>query len=189
MRIATDIGGTFTDLVAVDEKGKTILGKSHTTPPNFEEGVIEVIKKRVELRPKKSQIFIHGTTDDYQCSDGEKGCKDWDWITTKGFRDVLELARCNRPDLFNMVFAKPRPFIPRYLRREVAERIAYDGKIVIPLEETDIEKAVEYFKEEGVEAVAVLVLSILMPMMFTSAGQWRRSKNCGRKSLSLLLSK
>lgn len=157
MRIATDIGGTFTDLVAVDEKGKTILGKSHTTPPNFEEGVIEVIKKS-GITPKEITDFIHGTTTIINALTERKGAKTG-LITTKGFRDVLELARCNRPDLFNMVFAKPRPFIPRYLRREVAERIAYDGKIVIPLEETDIEKAVEYFKEEGVEAVAVCFIN------------------------------
>ena len=58
-----------------------------------------------------------------------------------------------------MVFAKPRPFIPRYLRREVSERITYDGQIVTPLEEKDIEAAVEYFKKEGVEAIAVCYIN------------------------------
>ena len=72
---------------------------------------------------------------------------------------MLEIARCNRPDLFNMVFAKPRPFIPRYLRREVSERVSYDGKVVTPLAEEDIRAAVEYFKKEQVEAIAVCYIN------------------------------
>lgn len=157
MRIATDIGGTFTDLVAIDQSGRTILAKSHTTPPNFEEGVIQVIEKS-GISPEEAVDFIHGTTTIINALTERKGAKTG-LVTTKGFRDVLELARCNRPDLFNMVFAKPRPFIPRYLRQEVSERIAYDGKVVLPLSEADVEKAVEYFRGEGVEAIAVCYIN------------------------------
>lgn len=157
MRVATDIGGTFTDLVAVDAQGKTILTKSHTTPPNFEEGVIDVIKKS-GIRPEEIEDFIHGTTTIINALTERKGAKTA-LITTKGFRDVLEIARCNRPDLFNMVFAKPRPFIPRYLRKEVTERVAYDGTVLIPLVEEDIKAAVEYFRKEGVEAIAVCYIN------------------------------
>ncbi len=157
MRVATDIGGTFTDLVAVDDQGKTILTKSHTTPPNFEEGVIRVIEKS-GVRPEEIEDFIHGTTTIINALTERKGAKTG-LITTKGFRDVLEIARCNRPDLFNMVFAKPRPFIPRYLRREVSERVSYDGKVVTPLAEEDIRAAVEYFKKEQVEAIAVCYIN------------------------------
>ena len=148
MRVATDIGGTFTDLVAVDDQGKTILTKSHTTPPNFEEGVC----------PQEIKDFIHGTTTIINALTERKGAKTA-LITTKGFRDVLEIARCNRPDLFNMVFAKPRPFIPRYLRKEVEERVSFDGKVVTPLNEEDIKAAVEYFKKEKVEAIAVCYIN------------------------------
>lgn len=157
MRVATDIGGTFTDLVAVDDQGKTILTKSHTTPPNFEEGVIKVIQKS-GVCPQEIKDFIHGTTTIINALTERKGAKTA-LITTKGFRDVLEIARCNRPDLFNMVFAKPRPFIPRYLRKEVTERVSFDGKIVTPLNEDDIRTAVEYFKKEKVEAIAVCYIN------------------------------
>ena len=157
MRVATDIGGTFTDLVAVDDQGKTILTKSHTTPQNFEEGVIKVIQKS-GVCPQEIKDFIHGTTTIINALTERKGAKTA-LITTKGFRDVLEIARCNRPDLFNMVFAKPRPFIPRYLRKEVEERVSFDGKIVTPLNEDDIRTAVEYFKKEKVEASAVCYIN------------------------------
>lgn len=157
MRVATDIGGTFTDLVAVDDQGKTILTKSHTTPPNFEEGVIKVIQKS-GVCPQEIKDFIHGTTTIINALTERKGAKTA-LITTKGFRDVLEIARCNRPDLFNMVFAKPRPFIPRYLRKEVEERVSFDGKIITPLNEDDIRTAVEYFKKEKVEAIAVCYIN------------------------------
>lgn len=157
MRVATDIGGTFTDLVAVDDQGKTILTKSHTTPPNFEEGVIKVIQKS-GVCPQEIKDFIHGTTTIINALTERKGAKTA-LITTKGFRDVLEIARCNRPDLFNMVFAKPRTFIPRYLRKEVEERVSFDGKVVTPLNEEDIKAAVEYFKKEKVEAIAVCYIN------------------------------
>lgn len=157
MRVATDIGGTFTDLVAVDAKGRTILTKSHTTPPNFEEGVINVMEKS-GINSGSITDFIHGTTTIINALTERKGAKTA-LITTKGFRDVLEIARCNRPDLFNMVFAKPRPFIPRYLRKEVRERVNYKGEILTPLEEADIKEAVDYFKKEGVEAIAVCYIN------------------------------
>jgi len=157
LRVATDIGGTFTDLVAVDEQGRTILTKSHTTPPNFEEGVIDVMNKS-GISPEEITDFIHGTTTIINALTERKGAKTG-LITTKGFRDVLEIARCNRPDLFNMVFAKPRPFIPRYLRKEVRERVSYKGEILVPLVEEDIREAVEYFKKERVEAIAVCYIN------------------------------
>lgn len=157
MRVATDIGGTFTDLVAVDDRGNTISTKSHTTPPKFEEGVINVIKKS-GIQPQEIVDFIHGTTTIINALTERNGAKTA-LITTKGFRDVLEIARCNRPDLFNMVFAKPRPFIPRYLRKEVAERVSFDGQIVTPLCEQDIREAIDYFKKEQVEAIAVCYIN------------------------------
>ena len=78
--------------------------------------------------------------------------------TTKGFRDVLEIARGNRPDLFNFDFAKPRPFVPRYLRREVAERVSHKGEVLIPVELTEIAPIVEAFRAEGVESIAIRFL-------------------------------
>jgi N-methylhydantoinase A len=157
MRVATDIGGTFTDLVAVGEHGLVVTRKCHTTLPDLEEGVIDVINKGgVDFG--KIADFIHGTTTIINALTERKGAKTA-LITTKGFRDVLEIARCNRPDLFNLVFAKPRPFVPRYLRAEVGERVSYDGKILLPLDAADIEEAVARFKKEKVEAVAICFIN------------------------------
>ena len=157
MRVATDIGGTFTDLVAVGEHGSAVVSKCHTTPPDFEEGVIDVIR-RAEVDPGEIADFIHGTTTIINALTERKGAKTA-LITTKGFRDVLEIARCNRPDLFNLVFAKPKPFIPRYLRAEVDERVGWDGKILRPLSVADVEAAVGRFRKEGVEAIAICFIN------------------------------
>ena len=158
MRVATDIGGTFTDLVAIDDCGNLLFEKAHTTPPNFEQGVMDVIKKS-GIEPRSIVEFFHGTTTIINALTERKGAKTA-LLTTKGFRDVLELARGNRPDLFNMVFEKPVPFIPRYLRREVEERVAYDGKVITPLNRKNIQKAVEYFKKERVESIAVCYINL-----------------------------
>lgn len=83
------------------------------------------------VSPESITAFFHGTTTIINALTERKGAKTA-LLTTKGFRDVLELARGNRPDLFNMVFEKPAPFIPRYLRREVTERVSYDGKVITP---------------------------------------------------------
>ena len=128
MKVATDIGGTFTDLVAIDENGGLILEKAHTTPPNFDQGVMDVLEKS-GLEPKSISAFFHGTTTIINALTERKGAKTA-LITTKGFRDILELARGNRPDLFNLVFEKPEPFVPRYLRREVTERVSYKGEVM-----------------------------------------------------------
>ena len=157
MKVATDIGGTFTDLVAIDETGNLILEKAHTTPPNFDQGVMDVLHKS-GLEPKSIDAFFHGTTTIINALTERKGAKTA-LITTKGFRDILELARGNRPDLFNLVFEKPEPFVPRYLRREVTERISYKGEVLTPLNEEDIAKAVEYLKKEQVEAIAVCYIN------------------------------
>ena len=145
MKVATDIGGTFTDLVAIDEFGSLILEKAHTTPPNFDQGVMDVLEKS-GLEPRSIDAFFHGTTTIINALTERKGAKTA-LITTKGFRDILELARGNRPDLFNLVFEKPAPFVPRYLRREVTERISYKGEVITPLCEEDIAKAVDYMSD------------------------------------------
>ncbi|MDR1203877.1 MAG: hydantoinase/oxoprolinase family protein [Peptococcaceae bacterium] len=157
MRIATDIGGTFTDLVAMDEKGDMRTLKGDTTPPDFERGVIRVIEKS-GLNPQSFTAFIHGTTTIINALTERKGAKTG-LITTKGFRDVLEIARCNRPDLFNLVFAKPKPFIPRYLRFEVEERMSHEGEVIAPLNRDDVARAVEAMKKEGVQAVAICFIN------------------------------
>ncbi|MCC3646797.1 hydantoinase/oxoprolinase family protein [Cytobacillus oceanisediminis] len=156
MRVATDIGGTFTDLVFVDQQGKIGVAKSHTTPPNFEKGVLDVISVS-GINTDQLETFIHGTTVIINALTERKGVKTG-LITTKGFRDVLEIARGNRPDLFNIHYEKPLPFVPRYLRQEVEERMNYKGEVVQALHKERLKEIIEYFKKEKVEAIAVSFL-------------------------------
>ncbi|MGW8428438.1 hydantoinase/oxoprolinase family protein [Peribacillus simplex] len=156
MRVATDIGGTFTDLVYVTEQGNFGVAKSHTTPPNFEQGVMDVVAKS-EVDEKAITTFIHGTTVIINALTEKKGVKTG-LITTKGFRDVLEIARGNRPDLFNTRYEKPEPFVERALRREVEERLNYKGDVLTALNRNQVKEIIEFFKKEKVEAVAVAYL-------------------------------
>lgn len=162
MRVATDIGGTFTDLVCLefDEKtGKPTgvkVAKSDTTPSNFENGILNTITK-ANLDLKEINFFAHGTTVVINALTERKGAKTA-LITTAGFRDVLEIARCNRPDLFNFNFVKQPPFVPRYLRFEVEERLNYKGEVLKELNTENLTDIIKTCKEEGVEAIAVCLL-------------------------------
>lgn len=156
MKIATDIGGTFTDLAYIGADQQIHYGKTSTTTGNYEKGIINVINES-GLDKKAMDSFIHGTTVIINALTERKGAKTG-LITTKGFRDVLEIARGNRPDLFNVQYKKPQPFVARYLRLEVDERLDYQGEVIRPLKESDIQKAVEFFKEQGVESIAVSFL-------------------------------
>lgn len=154
MRIATDIGGTFTDLVYLDEgTGEIGTAKVSSTPSNYSKGVIGALIK-AKLNTENADFFVHGSTVVINVLTERKGVKTG-LITTKGFRDVLEIGRCNRPDLYNFYYTKPKPFVPRYLRQEVEERINFKGEEIIVLNENDVRKAVEKLKSEGVEAIAV----------------------------------
>lgn len=156
MRVATDIGGTFTDLVYVDENGNIGIEKSSTTPPNFEKGVVNVLNK-AKINDDEISMFIHGTTVIINALTERKGAKTG-LITTKGFRDVLEIARGNRPDLFNVRYKKPEPFVERYLRKEVNERLNNKGEVLKELDLEELKEIVDFFKKEKVEAIAISYL-------------------------------
>lgn len=156
MRVATDIGGTFTDLVYADNHGNFGVAKAHTTPSEFEEGVMNVLQKS-RINPESIELFIHGSTVIINALTERKGVK-VGLISTQGTRDVLEIARGNRPDLYNFRYQKPAPFVERYLRMEVEERLNYRGEIISPLNEAQISSILEYFKKENVEAIAVCYL-------------------------------
>ena len=157
MRVASDIGGTFTDLVFFDEiTGKTGTTKASTTPAAFEGGVADTVVK-AEIDAAGISSFIHGSTVVINTLTERKGAKTG-LITTKGFRDVLEITRGNRPDLYNMYYEKPKPFVPRRYRLEVRERTSSRGEVVEPLNAEDVKSAVTFFISEGIEAVAVCFL-------------------------------
>ncbi len=153
-RVAIDIGGTFTDFVGLEEgSGKVVLEKALTTPANFAEGVIHTIRKS-GIDPKEIRQFVHGTTVVINALTERKGAKTA-LITTRGFRDVLEIQRANRTDMYNLFYQKPKPFVPRRFRFEVRERLNYKGEVLQPLVEEDVVATVEACKKAGVEAIGV----------------------------------
>ncbi|MGC6329007.1 hydantoinase/oxoprolinase family protein [Rhizorhabdus sp. FW153] len=162
MRAASDVGGTFTDLVfySVDaqtgDPGPIQIAKADTTPPVFEEGVINAIAK-AGLTPAALDFFAHGSTVVINALTERKGVKTA-LITTKGFRDVLEIARGNRPDLFNFVFKKPAPFVERYLRVELTERTTFKGDVTTPVDLAPLGPMIDRFRADGVGAIAVCFL-------------------------------
>ena len=161
IRVATDVGGTFTDLVCfetdhVTGEARIITAKSDTTPPNFEQGVLNVLAKG-GVDPKSVDFLAHGTTVVINALTERKGVK-VGLITTEGFRDTLEIARGNRPDFFNLHYEKPKPFVPRYLRRELPGRISYKGVELKPLDLSGLPEILDDFRKEGVEAIAICFL-------------------------------
>ena len=155
--LAIDIGGTFTDLAAVDRRdGSLILSKVASTPSQLQEGVLSALE-RSELRPRDVGAFIHGSTVVINAITERRGARTA-LVTTEGFRDVLEIGRANRPDLYNLSYRKPKPFVPRRLRFEVRERISHGGAIIVPLDESTIESVAERLRALDVDAVAICFL-------------------------------
>ncbi|WP_411034812.1 hydantoinase/oxoprolinase family protein [Shinella sp. BYT-45] len=161
IRVATDVGGTFTDLVCFETDHATgefrvTTAKSDTTPPDFEQGVLNVLEKG-GVDPKTVDFLAHGTTVVINALTERKGVK-VGLITTEGFRDSLEIARGNRPDFFNLHYRKPEPFVPRYLRRELPGRFDYHGTEMKPLDLSGLPAILDDFRADGVEAIAVCFL-------------------------------
>jgi N-methylhydantoinase A len=160
-RVSTDVGGTFTDLVYFETDGKTGVqtirtAKSDSTPPDFEKGVLNVLEK-AHIDLPSVNFFAHGTTVVINALTERKGAK-VGLITTLGFRDILEIGRGNRPDLFNLKYIKPVPFVERYLRREVPGRMDYKGHETTPLDLADLDAILQDFRADGVEAIAICLL-------------------------------
>ncbi|MDA4121464.1 MAG: hydantoinase/oxoprolinase family protein [Thaumarchaeota archaeon] len=155
LRVAIDVGGTFTDLCALDEAtGQFTFVKDETTPANYATGVVKVVRKSGIKGEKIDRFIGTGSTMVINALTERKGAKTL-LVTTKGFRDVLEIQRSNRTDLYNMRYVKPVPFVPRRLRVEVDERVSYSGKEVRPLNSDDVAKVIELCNREKVEAIAI----------------------------------
>ncbi len=156
-RIGVDIGGTFTDIVFIDDETRQInVNKARTTPQDIRQGVMDAVKKlRVEI--SDVALFIHGTTAGINAVVQGKGAK-VGLITTRGFTDVLEMGRGDKKELYDYMWKKPKPLVPRHLRLPVSERINYQGEVIEPLNETDVKEAIARFKENGIEAIAVGLL-------------------------------
>lgn len=163
-RIGIDIGGTFTDLVAVDAEGKVIIAKYPTTPADQSIGLVEGLAVlATELNISRDQLLaetsliIHGTTAATNALLERKGAK-VGMLTTEGFRDVIEQREGLKPDRYNVRLPPEPVLIPRSLRLPVKERIRFDGKNEIELDEQSVRDAIEVFKKSAVNAVAVCCL-------------------------------
>jgi len=160
-KIGIDIGGTFTDVVMLDElTGETVTGKLLSTPKDLSEGVtviFERILKETQIDPRQIVAAIHGTTVATNSIIERKGAKTA-LLTTKGFRDVLEIGREIRYSLYDLYLQMPQPLVPRYLRREVDERLDKDGNIITQMEPDELLDVLSDLDSEEVEAFAVCFL-------------------------------
>ena len=155
--MAVDTGGTFTDIVYIDDDTmQIIVDKVPTTPSDLGKGVLEAIRK-INIGISGVALFIHGTTAGLNTIAQRTGAK-VGLITTKGFTDILEMTRSSRKDVYNYLWKKPEPLVPRYLRRGVSERTGYTGEIVERLDEKEVKEVVGKLKEDGVESIAVCLL-------------------------------
>jgi len=160
-RIGVDIGGTFTDVVLIDETaGRIGAAKVATTPGDVTRGVIDGLRQglaRYEVDPAAVALLAHATTIVTNALLEKKGAKAG-FVTTRGFRDVLELRRSSRADLYDLFQDAPAVLVPRRWRFEVTERIDAQGEIVTPLAEDEIDGVVAAIRDAGIETVAVSLL-------------------------------
>ena len=155
-RVGIDIGGAFTDLVSIDPDGDVESIKVDSTVKP-EEGVINSIKEYGN-KIKTMESILHCQTVVINSIVQRDGAT-VGLITTKGFRDVLEIQRANRRDIYNLVYKKPLPFVPRYLRRVVDERSSADGEVLQDVDLSKLEDIISGFNQENVESIAVSLVN------------------------------
>jgi len=160
-RVGVDIGGTFTDLVLIEDNGRTTFAKVSSTPTHPEEAVLVGIRQIVEkvgLTTGDIAEVLHGTTVGSNTLLQKVGARTG-LITTKGFRDVLEIGRVRTPTMFDLGWDKPEPLVARRYRREVDERVTADGRILKPLDRDEVVQIGTFFKAEGIRSVAICFIN------------------------------
>ncbi|MFN0303180.1 MAG: hydantoinase/oxoprolinase family protein [Burkholderiales bacterium] len=156
-RVAADVGGTFTDVVSFDEAtGESCFGKTLTTPEHLVEGIVTGVHKADTPFPG-TRLFLHGTTIAINTILERTGAHTA-LLTTKGFRDIYEIGRINRPDAYNLFFRKHVPLVKRSLRIEVNERMGAKGEPLIPMNDDEVAAIARDLRAQGVQAVAILFL-------------------------------
>ncbi|MGA7803327.1 hydantoinase/oxoprolinase family protein [Bradyrhizobium sp.] len=160
-RVAVDIGGTFTDIALLTEGGLIHQSKLSSTPADPSLAVVEGVRQlllELSIAPQAIAEVLHGTTVGSNTILQRKGARTG-LITTRGFRDVLEIGRIRMPDMFDLTWDKPKPLVPRRHRLEVAERMAADGQPVEPLSEASVIAAGKALVAEQIEAVAIAFIN------------------------------
>lgn len=161
VRVAVDIGGTFTDIALAMPDGTIHESKISSTPDDPARAVVDGVAQLLsEIGVAAASVaeILHGTTVGSNTILQRKGAKTG-LITTRGFRDVLEIGRIRMPDMFDLTWDKPKPLVPRRYRLEVTERMAPDGSVVTPLREGDVLAAAEALVAEGIETVAIAFIN------------------------------
>jgi N-methylhydantoinase A len=160
-RVGVDIGGTFTDLVLLDGSGRLHTKKVSSTVDDYAraitDGLGEVFRDTGIAGADVAEV-LHGTTVASNAVLEQKGARTG-LITTRGFRDVLEIRRLRMPRLYDLMWEKPAPLVERYLRHEVTERIDAHGAVQTPLDLTEVERVLERLQREAIEALAVCLLN------------------------------
>ena len=160
LRIAADIGGTFTDVAAFDERsGALMLGKMLTTPSHLVDGISAAVAK-AGAKMSDAVLFLHGSTIAINTMIERSGAP-VALLVTEGFRDIYEIGRVNRPDSFNLRHRKHEPLVERALRLEVKERLLYDGTVLHPIDMASVEAAAQLIEKEGVEAIQAVAILFL----------------------------
>jgi N-methylhydantoinase A len=160
IRIGADVGGTFTDIVAIDEAGRVWTHKVPSTPPNFEQAVLAAVADLLRAADRSGAMVTevaHGTTVATNAVLEHRGARTA-LITTRGFRDVLELRRIRAPQLYDLFFEKPPALVERALRFEIGERIAADGAVLLAPDEAELAIIAAALERARVESVAVCLL-------------------------------
>jgi N-methylhydantoinase A len=158
LRLAADIGGTFTDVAAFEARSGTLtFGKALSTPDHLVEGITAGVEK-AGTRYGEAALFLHGSTIAINTILERTGAKTA-LIITQGFRDIYEIGRINRPDAYNLFFRKHEPLVERALRFEAKERILADGEIDVALDENEIAALGDELDKRGIEAAAILFLN------------------------------
>jgi N-methylhydantoinase A len=159
--LGIDVGGTFTDFLLTDQEGNSNVYKTLSTPKDptigFFNGLMEMAQDHemdLEHFIQNIELIVHGTTVGTNAALTYSGAKTA-LLTTKGFRDVLEMRQGLRPDAYNNQYISPKPFVPRHLRIGVNERVDYRGQEVTTLSEQDIHEAIKVIRDQNVEAIAI----------------------------------
>ncbi|MCC6532974.1 MAG: hydantoinase/oxoprolinase family protein [Burkholderiales bacterium] len=161
MRLSVDVGGTFTDVVAIDENGDLHVRKALSTPHDQSIGVLDGIAglsrqlgTTLEALLARATLFIHGTTVATNLLIERKGAR-VGLVTTEGFRDLLEIREGTKADRYDLREAFPQPLVPRPLRRGVPERVRWDGAVEKPLDETALQRVLRELRDQGVDALVI----------------------------------
>ncbi len=180
IRVGIDIGGTFTDIVFLTPEGTVWTHKTLSTPGDYSQAIrdgVQALLHDTGIGADHVGEVLHGTTVATNAILEGKGAKTG-LITTKGFRDVLEIRRMRSNRLYDISWQKPKPLVPRAWCREVTERLDYRGDVLVPFDVDEARREVQHLIDVGVESIAVCLLTP-MPMRVTKsalAPSWPRPR-------------